>query len=208
MVTKLIMACILSATLLSCNGQNTNTINYATVEPLHINRFDKDLFRLIDTGDTTLQPELIKQYPEMLDIIGKGILNLQTIETPGFFEKMRNYYSEPTLKGLYRDAITQYDSVEDIEKSLGYGFAYLKENFPSMQIPAIYMHVSGFNQNVLVGDSLLSLSIDKYMGKDYPLYQDFFYDSQKLKMKRGHVVQHNLAGWIMSEYPIAGKEKL
>ena len=50
MVTKLIMACILSATLLSCNGQNTNTINYATVEPLHINRFDKDLFRLIDTG--------------------------------------------------------------------------------------------------------------------------------------------------------------
>lgn len=60
MVTKLIMACILSATLLSCNGQNTNTINYATVEPLHINRFDKDLFRLIDTEDTTLQPELIK----------------------------------------------------------------------------------------------------------------------------------------------------
>ena len=64
MVTKLIMACILSATLLSCNGQNTNTINYATVEPLHINRFDKDLFRLIDTEDTTLQPELIKQYPD------------------------------------------------------------------------------------------------------------------------------------------------
>ena len=208
MVTKLIMACILSATLLSCNGQNTNTINYATVEPLHINRFDKDLFRLIDTEDTTLQPELIKQYPEMLDIIGKGILNLQTIETPGFFEKMRNYYSEPTLKGLYRDAITQYASVEDIEKSLGYGFAYLKENFPSMQIPAIYMHVSGFNQNVLVGDSLLSLSIDKYMGKDYPLYQDFFYDSQKLKMQRGLVVPDYLAGWLMSEYPFAGKENV
>ena len=208
MVTKLIMACSVSATLLSCNGQNTNTINYATVEPLHINRFDKDLFRLIDTEDTTLQPELIKQYPEMLDIIGKGILNLQTIETPGFFEKMRNYYSEPTLKGLYRDAITQYDSVEDIEKSLGYGFAYLKENFPSMQIPAIYMHVSGFNQNVLVGDSLLSLSIDKYMGKDYPLYQDFFYDSQKLKMQRGLVVPDYLAGWLMSEYPFAGKENV
>lgn len=70
-----------------------------------------------------------------------------------------------------------------------------------MQIPAIYMHVSGFNQNVLVGDSLLSLSIDKYMGKDYPLYQDFFYDSQKLKMQRGLVVPDYLAGWLMSEYP-------
>ena len=91
MVTKLIMACILSATLLSCNGQNTNTINYATVEPLHINRFDKDLFRLIDTGDTTLQPELIKQYPEMLDIIGKGILNLQTLSLIHISEPTRPY---------------------------------------------------------------------------------------------------------------------
>ena len=77
-----------------------------------------------------------------------------------------------------------------------------------MQIPAIYMHVSGFNQNVLVGDSLLSLSIDKYMGKDYPLYQDFFYDSQKLKMQRGLVVPDYLAGWLMSEYPFAGKENV
>ena len=70
------------------------------------------------------------------------------------------------------------------------------------------MHVSGFNQNVLVGDSLLSLSIDKYMGKDYPLYQDFFYDSQKLKMQRGLVVPDYLAGWLMSEYPFAGKENV
>lgn len=202
------MTCILSATLLSCNGQNTNTISHISTSPLHINRFDKDLFRLIDTGDTTLQSGLVKQYPEMLDIIGKGILNLQNIEVPGFFEKMRNYYSEPTLKSLYRDAINLYDSVEDIEKSLGYGFAYLKENFPSMQIPAIYMHVSGFNQNVLVGDSLLSLSIDKYMGTDYPLYQDFFYDFQKLKMQRGLIVPDYLAGWLMSEYPFVGKENV
>ncbi len=208
MVRKLIMACVLSVTLLSCDGQNANTINYATVEPMHINRFDKDLFRLIDTGDTTLWPELLRRYPEMLDIIGKGILNLQSVETPGFFEKMRNYYSEPTLKGLYRDAIAQYDSVADIERSLGSGFAYLRENFPSMQLPAIYMHVSGLNQNVLVGDSLLSLSIDKYMGKDYPLYRDFFYDSQRLRMRRALVAPDYLAGWLMSEYPFAGRENV
>lgn len=208
MVTRLIITCLLSATLLSCDGQNTRTIGYNAAEPLHINRFDKELFRLIDTGDTTLQARLAGQYPEMLDIIGKGILNLQSIEIPGFFGKVRSYYSEPTLKGLYRDAIAQYDSVEDIEKSLGYGFAYLKEHFPAMKIPAIYMHVSGFNQNILVGDSLLSLSIDKYMGMDYPLYQDFFYDAQKRKMRRALVVPDYLAGWLMSEYPFEGKENV
>lgn len=205
---RLILICILSLVFAGCNGQTTDSINYIAPTPVHINRFDKELYRLIDSSDTTLQLELTERYPEMLEILGKGILNLQNLQVPGFFEKTRSYYAEPTLKGLYHDAIIQYGSVEDIERALGNGFAYLQRHFPTMQIPAVYMHVSGLNQNVLVGDSLLSLSIDKYMGEDYPLYQDFFYDQQLRKMRRKLVAPDYLAGWIMSEYPFEGKENV
>jgi len=102
----------------------------------------------------------------------------------------------------------QYDNVSQIEQALGNGFTWLKTCFPSMQIPAIYMHVSGFNQNVLVGDSLLSISIDKYLGEEYPLYQDFFYDFQRRLMTPEHIVPDYLAGWLMSEYPFEGKENV
>lgn len=207
-MTKFIMTCFLSILLISCNGQSSNRIGYASAQPIPINRFDKEIFRLIETGDTTLRVKLSKQYPAMLEILGKGILNIQSPDIPGFFDSLCSFYSEPTLKGLYQNAIAQYDSITNIEQELGQGFAYLKVNFPAMQIPAIYMHVSGFNQNVLVGDSLLSLSIDKYMGKDFALYQDFFYDSQKEKMCRTHVVPDYLAGWLMSEYPFVGKENV
>ena len=98
--------------------------------------------------------------------------------------------------------------MRELERSLGQAFAWIHENFPTMQIPALYMHVSGFNQNVLVGDSLLSLSIDKYMGEDYPLYQDFFYDYQRRKMQPSHIVPDYVAGWLMSEYPFTGKENV
>lgn len=208
MMTKFIMTCILSILLISCNGQASDKFGYASAGPIHINRFDKDLFRLVETGDTTLQSKLIEQYPAMLDILGKGILNVQSPNAPGFFEQLRAFYSEPTLEGLYRSAISQYDSIGDIEQTLGQAFGYLTANCPSMQIPAVYMHVSGFNQNVLVGDSLLSISIDKYMGKDFALYQDFFYDSQKERMRRANVVPDYLAGWLMTEYPFAGKENV
>ena len=70
------------------------------------------------------------------------------------------------------------------------------------------MHVSGFNQNVLVGDSLLSISIDKYLSEEYPLYQDFFYDFQRRLMTPEHIVPDYLAGWLMSEYPFEGKENV
>lgn len=194
--------------LCSCCGQRAEAIGYLPAEPVEIHRFDQALYRLIDTRDTTLIALLKKEYQQMLEITGKGILNVQTPDDPAYFSKLLHFYSEPTLKNLYRDALARYETVTDLQQQLGDGFAYLKLHFPAMQIPAVYMHVSGFNQNVLVGDSLLSLSIDKYLGQDYPLYQDFFYDYQQRKMKPTNVAPDYLAGWIMSEYPFEGKENV
>jgi hypothetical protein len=191
---------------LSCNGQENNP--FADADPIPIHRFDKALFQLIETDDPALQNQLLQEYYGMLDVIGKGILNIQSPETPGFFDRLVNYYSEPALKGLYRDAIAAYDSINDIEKQLGVGFAYLQAHFPAMKVPDVYMHVSGLNQNVLAAENLLSLSIDKYMGKTYPLYLDFFYDYQLENMQRSHIVPDYLSGWLLSEYPFTGKENV
>lgn len=144
----------LAISICSCNSQPSNIQTPTDTLPIHIQRFDKALLAYIETQDTTLEKELLKEYPAMLDIVGKGILNLQSPEVSGFFDQVITYYSEPTLKNLYMDAVREYDHVTDIENQLGKGFAFLKANFPNMQIPACYMHVSGFNQNVLAADSL------------------------------------------------------
>lgn len=202
------MTAILSVALISCNGQTSVSIDYATVKPLPVQRFDKDLLHFLDQKDESDPKDFIKRYPQMLDVLGKAVLNMKSSDFPGFFDKLKQYYSEPTLRSLYQDAVTQYDSLEKIEKDLGYGFEYLKGQFPFMQVPAVYMHVSGLNQNVLVADSLLSLSIDKYLGEDYPLYQDFFYEFQKRKMCSALVVPDYISGWLMSEFPFDGRENV
>ncbi len=206
MCTKIFFQIILLVSFTGCKGQTGSGTVFA--EPVSIQRFDKALFSLIETGDSTGQQWLLNEYPDMLDVIGKGILNMQSVETPSYFDKLINFFSEPTLKGLYRDAIETYDNITDIEQRLGDGFYYLKTYFPELQIPRVYMHVSGLNQNVLVGDNLLSLSIDKYIGKEYPLYMEFFYDYQREKMQRSHVVPDYLSGFLLSEYPFAGKENV
>lgn len=208
MSLKIFLTFLMTVCFCSCNGQNTNANSIITADPKPINRFDKELLQVIESNDNNLFQQLLDKYPQMTEILGKGVLNMQSPEMPGFVDKMVNFYSEPTLNGLYRDAILKYDTVAGIEQSLGNAFAWMHETFPAMQIPALYMHVSGFNQNVLVGDSLLSLSIDKYMGEDYPLYQDFFYDYQRRKMQPSHVVPDYVAGWLMSEYPFAGKDNV
>ena len=208
MIIRLVITLILSASLLSCNGQTKTTIDYMSVEPLSIHRFDEDLLQLLESKDSTRYTAFQDQYAQMLDVFGKAVLNQKNMEYSSFFKKLQQYFSEPTLRGLYHDAVKQYASVDKIEKELGYSFAVLKQYFPKMQVPVIYMHVSGLNQNVLVADSLLSLSVDKYLGEEYPLYQDFFYDFQKRKMSSKSIVSDFVSGWIMSEFLYEGKENI
>ena len=102
---KILLTFLMTISFCSCNGQNTNANNITTATPMPINRFDKALFQLINSDDTTLNQQLLNQYPLMTEILGKGILNMQSPEMPGFFNKLENFYSEPTLKNLYADAI-------------------------------------------------------------------------------------------------------
>jgi len=198
-LTILTLNCFSSCDRLT--GRNTSA------EPIHINRFDKDLFQLILQDSPELQKKMVVDYSAMLNVIGLSIPEIGNMYQSVFFDRLVNYYSEPTLKKLYRDAITIYDNIDIVESDLGTGFQFLKTCFPSMQIPAIYMHVSGLQRNTLVDDSLLSISIDKYLGLDYPLYEDYFYDYQLQKMTRESIVPDYLKAWLLSEYPFSGNGK-
>ncbi len=209
MVIRIALIAFLTFCMYSCGGKNTNIVSaFTTASPIKINRFDKSLFELINKPDSTGFERLKEEYPAMVDLTGKAILNMQSTDMPGFYEKITAYYSEPTLYKLYQDAIGQYDDITSIEDDLGNAFAWVKTSFPDINIPNVYLHVSGLNQNILVADSLISLSIDKYMGTDYPLYTEFFYEKQRRKMSSEFIVPDYVAGLLMSEFPFSGKENV
>ncbi|MDR2968756.1 MAG: gliding motility protein GldB [Tannerellaceae bacterium] len=195
--------------LTGCNAHACSPAK-PSADPLEIERFDRKLFEYITASEDTarLRQTLLRDYPNMLDLTGKGILNLRSIDSPGFFEKLKAYYSNTHLIALYKDALSRFAEVDEIERQLGRGFSFLKECFPEMKAPRVYMHVSGLNQNVLTGENTLSLSIDKYLGYDYPLYEDFFYPYQRIKMQPEYVAQDYLAGWLMSEFLFTGKDNV
>jgi hypothetical protein len=202
MHTKLILIVALALACEGCRGQAS-----VETEAIRIERFDKALLRLVEAGDDVgIQGEMLCDFTEMLDVVAKGVFNMQSTEAEGFFDRLVNYYSEPNLLRLYREAVAAYDSVGDVEQQLAHAFARLKECLPAMPVPHVYMHVSGFRQNVLTADNLLSISIDRYMGVDYPLYRDFFHPYQREKMLRERVAPDMLTGWLMSEYPFDGRE--
>jgi hypothetical protein len=95
-----------------------------------------------------------------------------------------------------------------MEQELGDALAALSAMLPGMPMPKVYMHVSGFGENVWVGTRLISLSIDKYLGYDYPLYEQGFYDYERQRMQPSCVVQDYLLGWLMTECPFNGQQNV
>ena len=197
---------IASFTLCGCNrtsfGRNDDSIG------IHINRFDTVLFQWIDRDDTESLQTIINDYPRMLAMLSNALFKTNPLDSADFISQMKNYYASPALKALYKDAIRVYDAnspvIQQIKKELSHGFMQFHKMFPAMQTPAFYMHVSGLQQNIIVADSLLSFSIDKYLGFDYSLYQDHFYDYQLKSMSPGYVAKDGLYAWLTSEYPFYG----
>jgi hypothetical protein len=208
MTRRITLALFAVYLLAGCNRSDTIRGGMDAADRLRIHRFDKELFRILSVDAPELNEPFTTEYASMLKALGLGVFKQQDTQTSAFRDRLINYYSEPTLYKLYEDALAAYDDVETIEAQLAQAFDYLHVAFPEMQIPAVYMHVSGFGQNLLVDDSLLSLSIDKYLGSDYPLYQDFFYAYQRQRMTPEHVAADYVTAWLLSEYPFGGNDRV
>jgi hypothetical protein len=168
-------------------------------KPVH--RFDTDLYAWLQTGDTAIFSETNKL---LLDVFAPKVIDMGTSDSPGFEERLRKYFSEPALWKLYADEQEKFKDITHINSELAHGMEILAAHFPALKLPRIYMHVSGLNQNVVVTGDILSLSADKYLGSDYPLYQDFFYDYQRQQMTPERIVPDYLLGFLMATFPMKG----
>ena len=143
---------------------------------------------------------------DFLDVFGAGVLDIGKSDSTGFYSRLKGYFSDSTLMGIYRDEQEKFADITEINEELSKGLHDFLHQFPQIKPPKVYMHVSGFNQNVVVTDDILSISADKYLGADYPVYQDFFNDYQRQLMSSDRIVPDYLLGFMMANLPFKGDE--
>lgn len=200
MKLRLIISFIACVLFFSCSGKK---VYGETNSELQIIRFDQQLYQYL-TQEKELDSLLMDTA--FLNVFGEKIIHIGQLDSVGFYERLQSFFSEPTLLGMYKDEQEKLDDLTEIDQELALGMDILLTEFPSLKQPQIYMHVSGFGQNVIVTDEILSLSADKYLGADYPLYQSFFYDYQRQSMTPARIVPDYLLGFMMANFPFVGRE--
>lgn len=177
----------------SCQaGKDVPDVSAITVSPQLI-RFEQELFE----GDTqdidALTEHLSGKYPEFSDVFFQRI-----IADPAFNSDVtistRYFVRDSFIQRLYADCEDQYRNFDPYLEELEQAFRYFKYYFPDKPVPDIYTCITGFEYgSFTIGDRILAVGLDFYLGADYPNYQaDLFPQYIKTSMTKDYLVAKSI----------------
>lgn len=167
---------------------------------IKIERLDRD-FNNIDTNNVKQSiQQLEKKYGTFLRQYVGGVLALGNIDSITTESSIKGLLSDSVYKEIYKECQNIYGNTNDIENEIAIGMTYVKHYFPKKQIPRVAMHISGYNQSIVVSDGIMSVSIDNYLGSDYAPYQSMAYEYQIQKMNRDNVAMDLMYAYLLTEF--------
>jgi hypothetical protein len=191
----------LSLGLVSCRHEKRKADISGIDLEIKIGRFDKRFWEL-DTLTLESDVERLKaDFPEMTDIYLRRVVRFGHPDSVETWDTYRIFRRDTSVIHLYTDALEKFCDVTPYEKELTKAFRRARYFFPENPVPQINMHVSGFNQNVIIGNDFMSLSEDNYMGSDYDIYRmAMIYTYQVANMRPEKIVSDYILAWLSDQF--------
>ena len=171
-----------------------------------IDRFDRIESLFLTTGDFSAMQQMNTTYPMQTRLLIEDMLCVGKVDDPDINMKFLRFFQDSTLQHLLVDVQEQYADVDDLNEELSAAFGRLKEDMPELVLPKVYAQIGSFDESILVGHGTLGISLDKYLGSDYPFYQAHYSENQRQLMVRQMIVPDCLAFYILSLYPMPGHD--
>lgn len=165
-------------------------------QSFRIARYDRMVEDYVATGNISLWQRMNTEFPLETQTLVEKVLRIGRVDDEGIEDTLRAFYSDSTLCRVRADVTHQFENMSYVEKKLGSAFSKLSKEVPGFIVPKVYTQNSAFNESIVVGDSLIGISLDKYLGADYPLYRRFFYDNQRVTMGPDRMVQDCLSFYL------------
>ena len=186
---SIVLCLTLVLCLAACTEPRYRVPHHAEMPAVSIERFDREFF---DSARIS-QADFWQLYVE-------DIMHVGRLDDPASLAMMEVFRTDADMQQVYSDAQKLFPTTDFLSRVLSKAFGRLVHFFPEMPVPAVSTHISGFGQSVVSAPGRLSVSLDKYLGADYPLYAELFYPYQWHRMSPDHMAADCLNGWIRSEF--------
>lgn len=175
---------------------------------VRIERYDRLESRYLITGDFSALQQMNTEFPIETRTLVEKMLQIGEVSDHDINERFLRFYQDSTLQTIITDAESEYANMDDLNKELSQSLQQLKDWLPDMPIPRVYAQIGALDQSIVVGDKLIGISLDKYMGAKYPVYKEFGFSREQLSsMGRSNIVPDCLSFYLLSLYPMANYDQ-
>lgn len=192
-----LMAC------LGCQWQMQPSAEAKKTDEVVIDRFDQVEISYLTMADYAALHQMRTDYPVQTRTLIENLLCLGPVNDPEINNTLLVYFQDSILQVLIKDVEQQYASLDDVNHKLTEAFRRLSKMLPDIEIPKIYAQIGSLDQSIVVADSMLGVSLDKYLGADYSVYLRYGYSEQQRRtMTRDYIVPDCLGFYLLSLYPL------
>lgn len=193
--------------LTACQGNWKKSDPTNEKDKVTISRYDRLLDDYVTTDNVTALQEMDRKYPKETKLLVEDVLTLGNVDEPNINARLRTFYLDTTVQTLMKSVREKFADMSSEERLFSKAFHRLHHEVPQAPVPRIYTQVSALNQSIIIGDGILGISLDKYLGSDFPLYRSFYYDYQIRTMSRDRIVPDAMSSYLMEQYPMVGNWK-
>ncbi|MCX6321997.1 MAG: hypothetical protein NTX93_09400 [Bacteroidia bacterium] len=175
---------------------NTSSINVK----IEIKRLEKDLFTLNPNEIAMKVPSLKQKYNGFLQLFSY-VINTGDINDTSFGDFLIRFCTDKQNNDVYSLTMKLYPDVKAIEDELQEAFRHYIYYFPGRNIPGVFTCITGFNNSIIIGDSVLGIGLDRYLGADCVYYPRLeIYKYMAIRMTPENIVPDCMYVWGASEW--------
>ena len=186
--------------LTSCK-KNHYKVNTSSIGvKIEIKRLEKDLFTLNPEEVIPKVPELKKKYHGFLQLFSM-VINTGDIDENSFGDLLLRFCSDKQNNDVFAMTMKQFPDIKPIELGMQDAFRHYLYYFPGKNVPAVFTCITGFNNSIITGDSVLGIGLDRYLGANceyYPRLNIYKYISARMTPE--NIVPDCMFGWGASEW--------
>jgi hypothetical protein len=186
----------------SCTCRHDPKLPLDTIDvEVMVKRFDQDLFSInIDSIEFDVNKLKVKHSP-FFELFCEGIIGIGSPNEPGFSDYLLSFINDNMVLQTYLEVQNIFPDTKEIDQILTNAFKRYLYYFPDKQIPAVYGFVSGFNNSVIIADSILGIGFDRYLGRNCEYYPRLgIHRYITYNMHSGKIPSDLLRAWAIGEF--------
>jgi hypothetical protein len=193
----------------SCGGDKTIKERAEKVTPISIIRFEQDLI----PADTNLVNadffnNLNKKYKTFYIGYCENTLGLlPQINDPDYAKSISGFVKFEGIRFLKHDVDSVFPNLNEEEAALSLAMDRYKKEFKNASVPQFISYLSEFIEAQCAYDSIIGISLDMYLGKDYLFYPENFPGFMRAKMRRNYIVPNTLKSLAIANFDRQLKDK-